>query len=62
MGRFRVSWLLAFGRSIFTAWLIAGIVTRKMISRTSMTSTSGVMLISLIMPSSSSLEKGLIAI
>ncbi|MNN78726.1 hypothetical protein D3C81_1953040 [compost metagenome] len=46
-------WFVARGRSIFTAWLMTGIVMMKMISNTSMTSTSGVMLISLITSSSS---------
>src|SRR5690606_5350580 len=46
--------LSAWGRSIFTTWVSTGTVRIKMISNTSMTSTSGVMLISLITSSSSS--------
>ena len=49
-----VGMLAAFGRSTFTDCVITGIVIRKMISSTSITSTSGVMLISDIGLSSSS--------
>src|ERR1700681_4881107 len=37
--------LTAFGRSTFTVRVMTGIVMRKMMSRTSMTSTKGVVLI-----------------
>src|SRR3990167_10281155 len=46
--------LSARGRSIFTEWVSTGTVMMKMISSTSMTSTSGVMLISLMASSLSS--------
>ena len=39
-----VGMLTAFGRSTFTVLLITGIVMRKMMSSTSITSTSGVVL------------------
>ena len=39
-------WALVFGRSTDTPEVISGAVTMKMISSTSMTSTSGVTLIS----------------
>src|SRR4051812_31342584 len=47
-------WLLARGRSMFTACFITGTVIMKMMSSTSMTSTRGVMLISFITSSVSS--------
>ena len=40
-----VGMLTALGRSTFTVLVITGIVIRKMMSSTSMTSTSGVVLI-----------------
>jgi hypothetical protein len=40
-----VAMLVALGRSILTVLVITGIVIRKMMSNTSMTSTSGVVLI-----------------
>src|ERR1700719_1240334 len=40
-----VGMLTAFGRSTFTVRVITGMVMRKMMSRTSITSTSGVVLI-----------------
>ncbi len=46
--------LLARGRSMLTACFITGTVMMKMMSSTSMTSTSGVMLISFITSSGSS--------
>src|SRR3990167_7500153 len=58
--RLTVSGLISFGalsargRSIFTEWVSTGTVMMKMISSTSMTSTSGVMLISLMASSLSS--------
>ena len=45
-----VGMFTALGSSTFTAFVMTGIVTRKMISSTSMMSTSGVVLISLMMP------------
>ncbi|MNH48245.1 hypothetical protein D3C79_1119270 [compost metagenome] len=47
-------WLVARGRSTFTECFITGMVMMKMMSSTSMTSTSGVMLISFITSSVSS--------
>src|SRR5450755_2974617 len=44
-----VGMLTAFGRSTFTVRVMTGIVIRKMMSRTSMTSTRGVVLIVAIM-------------
>ena len=49
-----VGMFAAFGRSTLTDCVITGMVIRKMISSTSMTSTSGVTLISEIDLSSSS--------
>src|SRR5579863_4449107 len=57
-----VGMLTAFGRSTFTVLLMTGIVMRKMMSNTSMTSTSGVVLITDITPRSSSPDDTLIAI
>src|ERR1700724_1246667 len=48
-----VGMLTAFGRSTFTVLLMTGIVTRKMMSSTNMTSTSGVVLMFAITPCSS---------
>src|SRR5262249_52055144 len=48
-----VGMLTAFGSSTFTVLLITGMVIRKMISSTSMTSTSGVVLMEAIAPPSS---------
>src|ERR1700724_3173376 len=48
-----VGMLTAFGRSTFTVLVITGIVIRKMMSSTSITSTSGVVLIEAIAPPSS---------
>src|SRR5215471_17869269 len=45
-----VGMLTAFGRSTFTVFVITGIVMRKMMSSTSITSTSGVVLMVAIMP------------
>src|SRR5579863_7878637 len=45
-----VGMLTAFGRSTFTVLLITGMVIRKMMSSTSITSTSGVVLMLAIAP------------
>src|SRR5690242_887338 len=47
-GFVRLAWLAAFGKSIFTAWVSSGAVMMKMTRRTSITSISGIMLISAI--------------
>src|SRR5476649_2894385 len=59
-----VGMFTARGRSTFTVFVITGIVMRKMMRRTSMTSTSGVVLIVAITdgPSSSDGEPTFIAI
>src|SRR5690606_36462987 len=49
-----LSALLAWGKSTFTEWVSTGTVIIKIISSTNITSTSGVMLISLITSLSSS--------
>src|ERR1700733_6370340 len=40
-----VGWLLSLGRATGTVWVTTGMVIRKMINNTSMTSTKGVVLI-----------------
>src|SRR5882762_258767 len=57
-----VGMLTAFGRSTGTLLLMTGIVTRKMMSNTNMTSTSGVVLILDITPCSSEEPPTFIAI
>src|SRR5262245_7826138 len=47
-----IAWLISSGRLIFCSLRTTGLVIRKMISRTSMMSTSGVVLISLLSCSS----------
>src|SRR5579862_4128158 len=59
-GLVMVGMLTAFGTVTCTVFVITGIVIRKMISNTSMMSTSGVVLISDMMPRSSSPDPMLI--
>jgi hypothetical protein len=51
------AWLEAFGRSTFTAWVSSGAVMMKITSSTSITSMSGIMLISAIGASFAPLPK-----